>query len=182
MKKLLLILVLSLFLPTAFAATSATASDASGSKGSTVKVPVNVAGASKIGSMDMVLEYDPAVLKAVGVEKGALTANALFESDIATPGRVVIVLADSAGFGGEGSIATVNFEVIGEAGRSSAITLAMVDATGAETLLDVQLSKRDGTFTVSAAAPAAPAGKGICGPAVLLLIATMPTAMRRLRK
>lgn len=183
MKKILVLLILALFLPLAFAATSVTVSDASAAKGSTVKVPINVAGASKIGSMDIVLSYDSSVLRAVKVEKGDLTARSLFESDVAASGRVLIVLADSSGFSGDGSVAVASFEVIGEAGRSGAITLSTVKATGAETLLDVQLSKRDGTFTVSAPAPATPApkGKGICGPAALILIAALPAAMLRKR-
>lgn len=180
MKKTLFILCLALLIPAALAsAASVSIGDASGSKGGTFKVPINVAGASKIGSMDIVVEYDPSVLKVVSAEKGTLTTNALFETNTATSGKVVIVLADSAGFSGDGSVAAVNFEIIGEPGSSSALTLTTVEATNAETVLDVQLTKTNGIFTVTAASIASSAGIYVVALIILILVAVVAMRIRK---
>ena len=56
-------------------------SDTTGAKNSTVDVPIILEGASEVGSMDMVLKYDPDVLRAVAVEAGKLGKNALIEAN-----------------------------------------------------------------------------------------------------
>jgi len=43
-------------------------SDTTGAKGDTVEVPIGLEGASDVGSMNIVLRYDPDVLMAVAVE------------------------------------------------------------------------------------------------------------------
>jgi hypothetical protein len=101
-------------------------SDITGAKGSTVEVPINLEGASEVGSMDIVLNYDANVLSAVDVEAGALGKNALIESNTARKGKVIIALADSSGINGAGAVASVAFEVIGDAGTTSALTLEAV--------------------------------------------------------
>ena len=82
-----------------------------------------VEGASEVGSMDIVLKYDTNVLSAVDVEAGALGKNTLIESNTARDGEVIIALADSSGINGDGAVASVAFEVIGDAGTTSALTL-----------------------------------------------------------
>ena len=96
------------------------------SKGSTAEVPINLEGASEVGSMDIVLKYDANVLCAVDVEAGALGKNALIESNTARDGEVIIALADSSGINGDGAVASVTFEVIGDAGTTSPLTLEAV--------------------------------------------------------
>jgi hypothetical protein len=98
-------------------------SDTTGAKGSTVEVPINLEGASEVGSMDIILNYDANVLSAVDVEAGALGKNALIESNTARKGGVIITLADSSGISGDGAVASVAFEVIGDAGTTSYLTL-----------------------------------------------------------
>lgn len=56
-------------------------SDITGAKNSTVEVPIILEGASEVGSMDMVLNYDSDVLRAVAVEAGELGKNALIEAN-----------------------------------------------------------------------------------------------------
>ena len=73
--------------------------------------------------MDIILTYDVDVLRAVDVEAGALGKNALIESNTARKGKVIIALADSSGINGDGAVASVAFEVIGDAGTTSSLTL-----------------------------------------------------------
>ena len=101
-------------------------SDTTGAKGSTIEVPIILEGASEVGSMDIVLNYDADVLCAVDVEAGALGKNALIESNTAKEGEVIIALADSSGINGDDAVAIVTFEVIGDAGATSYLTLEEV--------------------------------------------------------
>jgi len=70
-------------------------SDSSGSKGDTVKIPIQLDGASNVGAMDILLKYDKAILRARAIEAGELGKNALLESNISDNGEVRIVLADA---------------------------------------------------------------------------------------
>lgn len=101
-------------------------SNTTGAKGSTVEVPINLEGATEVGSMDIVLNYDADVLSAVDVEAGELGKNALIESNTANDGAVIIALADSSGINGDGAVAIVAFEVIGDVGTTSYLTLEEV--------------------------------------------------------
>ena len=101
-------------------------SDTTGAKNSTVDVPIILEGASEVGSMDIVSTYDANVLSTVDVEAGALGKNALIESNTARDGEVIIALADSSGIDGDGAVAIVAFEVIGDAGTTSYLTLEAV--------------------------------------------------------
>ena len=151
--------------------------DASGPKGSFVKVPIDVAGAAQIGSMDMALAYDPSVLRAVWVGKGNLTANALLQGNANPMGKILIAMADPGGITGNGSIAMVEFEVLGEAGSRSALALTGLDASGVDAMA-VPLANRTGMFTV-AETPPTPPEKGVCGPTLVILIATLVLWRRR---
>ena len=101
-------------------------SDTTGAKNSTVDVPIILEGATEVGSMDMVLNYDANVLRAVAVEAGKLGKNALIEANTANDGAVIIALVDSSGINGDGAVAIVTFEVIGDAGTTSYLTLEAV--------------------------------------------------------
>ena len=101
-------------------------SDTTGAKNTTVDVPIILEGATEVGSMDIVLNYDADVLCAVDVEAGELGKNALIESNTAREGEVTIRLADSSGINGGGTVASVAFEVIGDACTTSYLTLEEV--------------------------------------------------------
>ena len=95
-------------------------------KRSTVEVPINLEGTTDVGSMDIVLNYDADVLSAVDVNAGALGKNSLIESNTARDGAVIIALADSSGISGDGAAATISFEVLGDTGSTSPLTLEEV--------------------------------------------------------
>jgi hypothetical protein len=122
-------------------------SDITGAKNSTVDVPIILEGATEVGSMDMVLKYDPDVLRAVAVEADKLGKNALIEANTARKGEVIIALADSSGINGDGAVASVAFEVIGDAGTTSYLTLEAVLAHNLD-LAEIIPNTESGTFEV----------------------------------
>jgi uncharacterized repeat protein (TIGR02543 family) len=116
------------FLP----ALTATISSASGSpNGPVVSVPVTVGdlGNRQIISVDMVLNYDPSVIQAVSVEKGAITSSWNVLGNTQTAGIVRIAcfgVEKLASSGGE--LIKVNFQVNGSAlaGAKSNLSLTSV--------------------------------------------------------
>lgn len=149
MKKIMILVGLLSFISLAMAAgLTVSVSDSTGANGSTSKVPVNLEGASDIGSMDIVLKYDATVLKAVSAEAGELGKNAFIEANTAKEGEVKIALADSSGINGDGTVATISFEVIGEIGSTSPLTLETVSVHSIE-LVEIVTAENSGTFTVT---------------------------------
>lgn len=140
------ILLLALIGQALAAPVSVSVVDSKGAKGDKVKVPINVAGATNLGAMGIVLNYDPSVLKGMGADAGALASNALVESNELNPGTMRISFADSKGISGDGAILDASFEVVGDTGASTQISL---EATGYDiNLLDVQIKTSPGTFNV----------------------------------
>ena len=122
--------------------------------GSTVTVPINVAGAPDIGAMAITLTYDSSVLSATGVSKGAITSDALLitEGTINSSGgisdtdnetvwnygaiigdttdnRVNISMISTGGFSGDGTIATITFGVVGSGTTSLTLTEVLANKT-----------------------------------------------------
>lgn len=145
-KILITLLLLALIGHAMAAAMTVSVMDSKGAKGEMVKVPINIAGALKLGAMGIVLSYDPAVIKGIGVEGGPLSSNVIVESNEVSPGNMRISIVDSRGVSGDGTIVEVNFEVKGDAGSSSQID---IKTTGYDSnLLDVQMTTKAGRFTV----------------------------------
>jgi len=116
------------------------------------EVPIEVVGASNLGSLHVELNYDPAVLTPVEARSAGLAGNASFDSNLSTSGRVVMGLVTAQGISGSGQVAVVVFEVPGQSGATSPLTLQNVEASDANTLSLVQATVQSGTFTVGAAA------------------------------
>ncbi|WP_342304989.1 LamG-like jellyroll fold domain-containing protein [Methanolobus sp. ZRKC5] len=117
------------------------------SSGSSVQIPLTLKGTyENIGNMDMSLSYDPSVLEATEVIKGGLTTNSLFDYNI-LDGTIKISLADKNGFGGDGSIAYVNFNIIGSEGSSSDLEITTISANRDDDEI-VEIQTHDGLFNV----------------------------------
>lgn len=95
------------------------------SPGNTVQLPIKIINAENIGNMDISLTYDPEVLTANDLTKGAITSDSLFVHNI-QPGIVNISLVDDAGITGDGSIAHITFNVIGEKGDACSLILSAI--------------------------------------------------------
>ena len=149
MKKLLVLMIglLSLVSFVSAAGLTVSVSDTVGAHGDTAEVPINLEGASEVGSMDIVVTFDASVLKAVAVEAGKLGKNALIESNTAEEGEVLIALADSSGITGDGEVTIISFEVLGDTGSTSPLTLETVSVNNVE-LVEVITTTESGTFSV----------------------------------
>jgi len=153
MEKMLVLLVgllclLCLVSLTSAAGLTVSVSDETGAKGDIARVPIILEAASDVGSMDIVLKYDADVLRAVAVEGAELGKNAFIEANTAREGEVIIALADSSGINGDGAVATISFEVIGDVGSTSPLTLETVSVNNVE-LVDVITTTESGTFSVT---------------------------------
>jgi len=152
MKKECIISILMIFLLSftvnAAPSTSVSVKDVSGSNGSVVEVPISVAGASGIGSLDIVLTYNSSVLNVYEVKKGELTRDSLLNSNSETPGIIAIGIADSNGLSRDGTIAIIAFKVAGKPGDTSQLSLDSANANEINDLIDVPISRTSSAFTV----------------------------------
>ena len=122
-------------------------SDITANSGDQIEVPINIENAKKVGAVDLIVIYDPKVLTAKTVKTGSLTSNAIIASNIKN-GIVSISIASAFGFSGTGSIATLNFEVIGNNGDISHLILSNVELSDATTYDKIQVTTKDGSVTV----------------------------------
>ena len=76
-----------------------------------VPVTLEMSGIKDAGSMDLDIRYDPEVLTFKGVTPGSLAKNAMLESNSPSPGVVKIGIVDGNGISGNGSIATLQYDV-----------------------------------------------------------------------
>ena len=121
----------------------------SAGSGSNVVIPVKVSGASTLGAMDLMITYDSSVLKFSSAEVGSLSTNGMIESNGDSPGVIKIGFVDSRGVTGDGTLITLNFNVIGKNGATSKITPQVTGAWNTN-LVDVQTTTNGGVFTVGA--------------------------------
>ena len=121
-----------------------------------VNVPIHLAGAENIGSLEFVLTYDPSVLEVSGVEAGGLAQSALFDFGNRSPGRLWAGLIDSEGINGDGPIAVVSFKVVGPGASTSLLALENITTYDASSLLDILTNATSGSFTVDGRALTAP--------------------------
>ncbi len=148
-------------------------SDASGAVGDAVDVPVIVENAQNLGSMDIVITFDPQILKVKSVGKGELNKGLLTSNT--GEGVVAISLADSKGINGNGNIAVITFEVL-KAGTSD-LVIQSVKAYDVNTHTDIQVETQNGKFTAKEGG-----GKSTPGFEAFAAIAALAAAGWRLRK
>ncbi len=123
--------------------------DIQGSPGSTVQVPIYIEGATDVGSVDLMLKYDPSVLKVLSVETAGLSKNAILESNITNPGQIKIALADASGINGAGEIVIISFSIIGDADTLSPLSFGEVSVYNLE-VVEQQIMTQNGKFTAAA--------------------------------
>ena len=121
-------------------------SDTSGNYESIVDIPITITSADDVGSLDMVITYDPVLLQVDSVSKGELNKGIL-SSNTNTEGILSIGLVDQNGISEDGEIAVVSFTVVNTTGSSPLIveSLDVYDVNG----LEIDASAQSGTFTVS---------------------------------
>lgn len=120
-------------------------SNITGNSGEVIDVPVTVSDASNIGSMDLVITYDPTILQVDSVSKGDLN-NGMISSNTETDGILSLAIADQSGIDGDGEIAIISFSVIGQTGSSplQVESLSVYDVESVE----IDATAENGLFTV----------------------------------
>jgi hypothetical protein len=115
--------------------------DTSGVNGATIDVPISVSSTETIGAMDISLTYDPTVITATGVADGELIADAdLIANYTGMSGVVNVSLASLNGINGTGTIAVIQFNVVGCEDVTSPLTFSRADAYD----LDKPITDADG--------------------------------------
>ncbi|MGB9873137.1 MAG: SdrD B-like domain-containing protein [Anaerolineae bacterium] len=93
-----------------------------------VTVPLSLALAQgEVYSADIVVTCDPAVATAARVERGSLVAGWSLASNLATPGVVRVALAGAIPITTSGELLLIIFDVVGQAGSETDLTLARGD-------------------------------------------------------
>lgn len=118
--------------------------------GEEVEIPIVVQGAPGLGAMHVELVYDPSILEAQAVDKGALLGdNALLDFNDAEPGRLIIGLVTLDSVEGDGPLLVSRFNVIGDSGQRSPLGLENVRAwEGGESRLDILVTTEAGELIV----------------------------------
>ena len=115
--------------------------------GREIRVPINLVGAANLGSLELVLVYEPEVLEVTAVETGSLAEQAFLESSTATPGVLWTGMIDADGISGDGPAAIVTFRVIKSGVSKSPLTLQNVAAYDAASLLDIIVEASEGSIS-----------------------------------
>lgn len=139
---LLIIIVLVVILVIVFVSGG---SDDDGITGEQVYIPINLVGASNIGSIGITLFYDSTLLEIIDVKPGELADNAMIDYTITDPGEAKIGIIDSTGINGNGAVAVISFSMNDNKGTCS-LTLNDVVIHDANTLIDIINVASDGNF------------------------------------
>lgn len=113
----------------------------------TATMQVLAAEADNIGSLEFVLVYDTDVWELADVEPGSLASNALVDTNFTSPGRLWTAIIDPNGITGDGPLAVLTFNRLGDANGPVAVTLQSVSAYNADTLVDVLTDATPGRLT-----------------------------------
>ena len=116
--------------------------------GGTVQVPILLNKAENVGNMDFTLTYDPTVVQAYKVTKGSLLAGGTLAGNLEESGIIRFGFATAAGISGSGSIATVEFRVVGAEGDSSPLSFSNVLANDATTGAELTIDLVHGILTI----------------------------------
>lgn len=125
---LLLALALGALLAVHAAGLTLTVQDRSVAPNGTVVVSIVVADAQDLGGADLVMTYDPAVLRLESAAPGSLADRARVSSNETGPGRVAIAVASPGSVTGNGPIVALTFVAVGPGGARSAVALEVVRA------------------------------------------------------
>ena len=92
--------------------------------GSIVRLPVRLHKAGGVSGLRFTLHYDPKALRVIAVERGSRLTEDSFSYDTDTAGQVRFGFAETKGRGPSGTAAVVDFQVIGNEGTISPLTLS----------------------------------------------------------
>jgi len=105
-----------------------TVQDRSVAPDGTAVVTVQVAGAQDLGGIDLVVGYDPSVLRFESAATGSLADRARVSVTQSEPGRVHLAVASPRTLSGNGPLVTLTFAAVGPAGARSGLDLSAARA------------------------------------------------------
>ncbi len=119
----------------------------------TVDVPVLLGDCAGVDSVQFDVNYDSAALSIVSVTPGDLFPAEYTVSNIDEPGRVRIACASALGLGDSGTLLTLRFRVLSDAGSAITITSGIVTRVDAAYVQsEAYVSIEDGGVSVGGAA------------------------------
>jgi hypothetical protein len=122
-----------------------------------LKVGIDARNASSLGSLELTLTYDPAVMKAVSVDKGSLAPNASLEYSVDKPGRIWLGMIDAGGINGSGTLATITFDITGGADATGALSFEKVAANKSTNLMEIITQNTPGSVRLKSKSVTNPA-------------------------
>ncbi len=129
----------------------------SGESGKQVDLPVLLKGCAGVDSAQFDINYDSAVLEFVSMTPGDLFAAQYTVINADTPGRIRVACASALGLTGDGTLLTLRFRLLSEAGSAVTISngiITRVDASYNQTTAMIAIT--DGGITVGTAPLPAP--------------------------
>lgn len=96
----------------------------------TTTLPINFSTTIPVGSAQLYLLYNPSVINATNVTAGSASAGALFSSKINnTEGKITLVLISVDGISNVGSLADIEFKVVGSVNNTTPLELVSEGVT-----------------------------------------------------
>lgn len=150
---LVIIMVLSMVPVEAFAGESGISiTSASVAAGNTVSISVKAANLENIGSLELLVTYDPEVMDVSSVSYGTLTSGNMNDTNTSVSGEISYKTMNLSGMSGSGNLLTITFRIAADCPAGVypiAVAVGEVYDTGFGT---VSLSGSDGSVTVTKAA------------------------------
>jgi len=94
-----------------------------GNSGDIVTVPVNAVNIDGMMAASFTVNFDPNILFPKSASTGTLTSGWAFASNLIAPGKYRISMSSINGVEGVGTLANIDFEVVGAPGTSSPLTI-----------------------------------------------------------
>ena len=100
-----------------------TINDQSVSPRSQAVIPLHITNSEELGEMNIEVTFDPSVIQFSSVDLGDISKNGIVEATETRPGTIVINFVDDAGISQDGDLLKFKFEVIGNDGTSSVVSI-----------------------------------------------------------
>jgi len=112
------------------------------------RLPVAIRNATNLGTVSLVLTFDPATFEVTGIESGDLARGAVFSGTPFTD-HVNIEVLSPQGVQGAGTLATITFRVREGAIPSTSIGIASAVINAATTLQEIPVLHRNATIKIT---------------------------------
>lgn len=151
---------------------------AEGTAGSRVTVPIVVEDAERLGPVQFVLKYDPAVLRVEDVGRGSLARAAMVHHELPEPGTLRVALITEGAMDGDGNLVDVEFEVLAS-NQISRLELENARAWEWQSLAELIVDTRAGTFVATGPLWTSRTGLAVAGLFVMVIVVLLAGRRRR---